>query len=125
MAYEFTGTVKLVMDEVTFASGFRKREFVVTDDDDTYPQNVKFECVKGKTAQLDAVVPGQRVTVKFDLRGNEYKGRYYVNLVAWNVDVDEADAGGFAEPAPVPAPEPPAQTPAMQAPVEAKDDLPF
>lgn len=51
-AYEMTGAVKVVMDEVTFPSGFNKREFVVTTEDDRYPQDIKFETVKEKTALL-------------------------------------------------------------------------
>ena len=89
-AYEMTGTVKVVMDEVTFDSGFSKREFVVTTDDDRYPQQVKFECVKEKSALLNNVQPGQRVTVAFDIRGNENKGRYFVSLSAWRVEAEKA-----------------------------------
>jgi len=85
-AYEMTGTVKVVMDEVTFPSGFNKREFVVTTEEDRYPQDIKFECVKDKTAMLSNVAVGQRVKVTFDLRGNEHNGRYYTNLSAWRLE---------------------------------------
>jgi len=73
------------MDQQTFDSGFTKREFVVTTEDDRYPQDIKFECVRDKIALLEGVQPGQRVTVTFDLRGNEYNDRYYVNLTAWKL----------------------------------------
>ncbi|MDA0578334.1 MAG: DUF3127 domain-containing protein [Verrucomicrobia bacterium] len=91
-AYELTGTVKVVMDEVTFDSGFNKREFVVSTDDDRYPQDIKFECVKDKAALLEGVNPGQRVTVTFDIRGNEYKGRYFVSLTAWRLSKESVAA---------------------------------
>jgi single-strand DNA-binding protein len=91
--YELTGTVKVVMDVVKFESGFSKREFVVTAADDQYPQEIKFECVKDRCALLDEVKPGQRVKVSFDLRGNEYKGRYYVNLSAWRVEAMKEEPG--------------------------------
>ena len=84
--YELTGTVKVVMDVVKFASGFSKREFVVTTVDDRYPQDIRLECVKDRAALLDKVKVGQRVTVSFDLRGNENKGRYFVSLSAWKVE---------------------------------------
>jgi single-strand DNA-binding protein len=87
--YELTGTVKLVMDTVKFDSGFSKREFVVTTIDDRYPQDIKLECVKDRAALLNNVKPGQRVTVSFDLRGNENKGRYYVSLSAWKVEAEQ------------------------------------
>ena len=89
-AYELTGTIKVVMDAVTFDSGFTKREFVVTTDDDRYPQAIKFECVKDRCALLNNIQPGQRVTVSFDVRGNEHKGRYFVNLSAWKVEAEQA-----------------------------------
>jgi len=85
-SYDLTGTVKLVMDQQSFDSGFTKREFVVTTDDDRYPQEIKFECVKDKVSLLDNVLAGSRVTVTFDMRGNEYNERYYVNLTAWKIE---------------------------------------
>ncbi|MBN2301079.1 MAG: DUF3127 domain-containing protein [Lentisphaerae bacterium] len=74
------------MDAQEFKSGFTKREFVVTTEDDRYPQDIKFECVKDKCAMLDNIMPGQKVKVSFDLRGNEYKDRYYVNLNVWRIE---------------------------------------
>ena len=94
--YDMTGTVKLVMEQQTFESGFTKREFVVTTEDDRYPQEIKFECVKDKVSLLDNVQSGQLVKVTFDLRGNEYNDRYYVNLTAWRVE-SAGDSGGAAE----------------------------
>jgi len=108
--YELTGTVKVIMDQVTFDSGFTKREFVVTTDEERYPQDVKFECVKDRCALLDAVKPGQRVTVTFDIRGNEYKERYFVSLSAWKVEAgakqpDAADDGPSVDQLAAPAEE--------------------
>ncbi|MCC5806230.1 MAG: DUF3127 domain-containing protein [Opitutales bacterium] len=90
MAYQLTGTVKAVFDTRTFASGFSKREFVVTSED-KFPQDVAFECLKEKAALLDSVAEGQRVTVHFDINGREYNGRYFVNLAAWRIDAAGAD----------------------------------
>ncbi len=113
-SYDLTGTVKEVMDQQTFESGFTKREFVVTTEDDRFPQDIKFECIKDRISLLEGVESGQRVTVSFDLRGNEYNGRYYVNLTAWKLeqaaDGDAADAGdaGDEELPPLDQLEPPA-----------------
>ncbi len=84
-SYELTGTLKLIYDTQTFASGFAKREFVVETQDDRYPQSIKFECVKDKVAVLDTLSPGDSVQVAFDIRGNEFKEKYYVNLNAWKI----------------------------------------
>ena len=98
-SYEMDGTVKEIMDEVTYASGFKKREFVVTNDDDKFPQDIKFDCVKDKAALLDSLNIGDRVKVTFNLRGNNKNssGRYFVNLPAWKVDVQGVGTAG-AEP---------------------------
>lgn len=96
--YELSGTVKLVMDEQTFGSGFNKREFVVTTKDDKYPQEIVFETVKDKTALLDSLSEGDEVTVNFDIRGREWKGKYFVNLSAWKITSGAPAKGGEDEP---------------------------
>ncbi len=102
-SYDLTGTVKLIMDQQTFSSGFTKREFVVTTPDDRYPQDIKFECVKDRCSLLDAISEGQRVKVTFDIRGNEYNERYFVNLTAWRVEQVKDEGGGAPDDAFPPA----------------------
>ncbi len=132
-SYDMTGTVKEVMDEVTFGSGFNKREFVVTSEEDRFPQDIKFECVKDKCALLNDVQPGQRLTVTFDLRGNNKNstGRYFVNLTAWRLQA-AGEGGGGAAAAPqdnqsfsaAPAPDgPPLDQ--IAEPIDDPDNLPF
>ncbi len=94
--YELTGTVKAIMDQQTFASGFTKREFVVTSED-RYPQDIKFECVRDNCALVDKLAQGQRITVAFDIRGNEYNGRYFVNLQAWKIGAAAAQGAAPAD----------------------------
>jgi single-strand DNA-binding protein len=95
MGYEIEGTIKVIMDVMTFGSGFTKREFVITSGDDKYPQDIKMEFVKDKVALLDRFRPGQRVKVGFEIRGNENNGRYYVSLSAWRINpADGSDGGG-------------------------------
>lgn len=84
--FELEGKLKLVEDIQTFASGFSKREFVVEVEDGKFPQSIKFECVKEKTSMIEAFDIGDPVKVYFDIRGNEYKGKYYVNLNAWKLE---------------------------------------
>ena len=82
--YEAIGKIKVIFDTQTFASGFSKREFVVTTDG-KFPQDLKFEVVKDKCPLLDEFRPNQEVQVNFDIRGNEYNGKYYVNLSCWKL----------------------------------------
>jgi single-strand DNA-binding protein len=92
MSYELQGTIKQIYDVQTFASGFSKREIVVTTEHDKYPQHIKLEFAKEKCALLDKLSVGQRVKVAFDIRGSEYNGKYFVNLTGWKIG--PAEGGG-------------------------------
>lgn len=117
--YEATGKIKAIFDTQTFPSGFSKREFVITTEDSKYPQDIKFEVVKDKCPMLDQYSQGQDVTVSFDIRGNEYKGKYYVNLSCWKI---QTGAGGTQQPAAAQS----ASQEVEPSPEElASDDIPF
>jgi len=109
MELKLSGTIKQIGEKQTFDSGFCKVEFVLTTNEQ-YPQDVKFEIVKDKADNfLQYNKVGNVVDVAFNVRGNEYNGKYYVNLQAWKVF--KADA--------TPAPQ-------QGTPVETvEDDLPF
>ena len=94
--YETAGKLKWVGTTQSFPSGFTKREFVVTTAADKYPQDLKFEVVKDKCPLLDPFELGQDVQVSFDIRGNEYNGKYFVNLACWKIQ--GAGAGAASEP---------------------------
>ena len=105
--YEASGKIKLISDEQTFPSGFSKREFVVTTADSKYPQDLKFEVVKDKCSLLDNYKEGQEVQVNFDIRGNEYNGKYYVNLSCWKLSAKDGSGGSsrdeYSQEEPTPA----------------------
>ncbi|MGB1618543.1 MAG: DUF3127 domain-containing protein [Flavobacteriales bacterium] len=134
MSYEMKGTVKRLYDVwKSETSEFYKREFVITTAEQ-YPSDVKFSALKEKSDQLNGITEGDRVNVKFDIKGREYNDRYYVDLNAWRIEKMDAEgagapAGGGAEPAAATAgtPVPPAQQPFAQpaAPAADSDDLPF
>jgi hypothetical protein len=125
-SFELTGKLKTVMETQTFGSGFTKREFVVTTDEQ-YPQDIKFELIKEKTSAIDSFKNGDTLKVSFNVRGNEYNGKYYVNLQAWRIETAQ-NAG-----APIPPPlDPMAEMPtaSVSAPAASiddigEDDLPF
>lgn len=93
--YETKGSIKWIGETQSFPSGFSKREFVVTTQHDKYPQDLKFEVVKDKCSLLDTYDVGTAVTVSFDIRGNEYNGKYYVNLSCWKLQSDGGEETGF------------------------------
>ncbi|MEM0967622.1 MAG: DUF3127 domain-containing protein [Verrucomicrobiota bacterium] len=112
--FEIEGVVKELFEDQTFGSGFRKREFVLTTAG-KYPQDIKFECVQDKIGQLEGVSKGDSLSVKFDIRGREWKGNYYVNLNAWQV----TSGGGSSEP------ESNDSVPPVSTAEDPEDDIPF
>ena len=65
---EVTGKIKKIDETKTFgASGFRKREMVVTTEEQ-YPQMIMIEFVQDKTNLLDTYNEGDQVKVNINLR---------------------------------------------------------
>lgn len=84
MSYKFEGEIKLINKTQTWDSGFKKREIIVTSND-MFPQDIKFEFIKDDVEMLDDFKKGQKVVIDFNLRGNEYQGKYYTNLNATGI----------------------------------------
>jgi len=128
-SFETEGTLKVIGGIQSFDSGFTKREFVVEVHDGKYPQMVKFECVKERTSLTNGMKLEDPVKVSFDIRGNEYNGKYYVNLQAWNLERLEDDAR-HVEPAAQESPQPTTEhvptAPVAHAKAHAtEDEIPF
>lgn len=96
--HQLSGTVKEIFEEQTFGSGFNKREFVVTDEAEKYPQDIKFECVKDNVELVNKLNKGDRINVTFDIRGREWQGKYFVNLVAWKIEALEGSSSSSEPP---------------------------
>lgn len=110
--YELTGVIHSINETQTFASGFQKREFVITTEEKC-PQEIKLEAVKDACGILDLYDDGDPITVSFNIRGNEYNGKHYVNLQAWKFDRSQnkrqsGATSSYQKPAAAP---PKAQTP--------------
>ncbi|MBQ7191226.1 MAG: DUF3127 domain-containing protein [Kiritimatiellae bacterium] len=128
-SYEMVGTVKKVMDVMTFPSGFSKREFVIEIQDGNYPSVVSFNCLKDNTKLLDPVQVGDNVKVTFAIRGREYNGRYFNDLVCFrlakveadgtSVEYDQVERSRPQQPSASAAANPPAAEPVDD------DDIPF
>ena len=116
--YQTTGSILQIYPAKSFPSGFVVREFVVTTEDE-YPQSLVFEVIKEKCALLDSLVVGERVNVKFRIRGSATKDgqRFFNKLSVWQIDRLETGpataAPGDDEP------------PMMQPPPGMDDEMPF
>jgi len=85
MKITVTGELTERGETQTFASGFTKREFVVEEMAEKYPQLFKLEFVKDKCAILDKYSVGDEVEVSFNIRGNEHNGKVFNSLQAWQI----------------------------------------
>lgn len=116
MDLQLQGRIKVILDTQTFDSGFSKRSFVVTTAEQ-YPQDVQFDFFKDKTSALDTYNVNDEVVVHFNIRGNEYNGKYYVNLNAWKLEKSTATPSAGSTTLP--------DAPPVQATANDDDILPF
>jgi cold shock CspA family protein len=70
--FKFKGIAYKVGNVETISDKFRKREFVVTDGADQYPQYIPFTFVNDKCDLLESIAEGQEVEVSFSLKGREW-----------------------------------------------------
>jgi hypothetical protein len=84
--YKFKGTIKEVKDTQIFETkSFKKREFILTESESKYPQTIKFELFKDNCNLIEGYKTGEEVEVKFNVKGREYNGNYYITLDAYSV----------------------------------------
>lgn len=124
---ELKGTITKISEIQTFASGFQKREMVLTTEEQ-YPQPINIEFLQDKIDLLDKVTEGDIVTVGINIRGREWTSpqgevKYFNSITGWKVT---KDAGAAPAPEPKQQPATPAATPQPAAILEEEDDdLPF
>jgi len=103
---EITGKIKKIDETKTFgASGFRKREMVVTTNEQ-YPQMLMVEFVQDKCDLLDSYQIGQDVKVSINLRGREWinpegKAVYFNSIQGWRIEAAQAEGVGAPPMAPL------------------------
>ena len=84
MGYELKGTIVEKGEIKTFKNDFKKIEIVV-ETKGKYPQKIKLEALKENAIKVDGQLNiGSTLDLKFDVKGNEYNGKYYVNLVMYS-----------------------------------------
>ena len=83
------GTIHLIGEPRQVSEKMNLVEFVLSIGD-KYPQLVQFQAVNERVKFLDGAKVGQECEVKFDLRGREYNGKFYVSLNAWDIRIASA-----------------------------------
>ena len=83
------GQIKTVNDTVQVSEKFAKREFVVTTNEDKYPQDILIQCVQANCSLLDDVQINQLVEVEINLKGRGFEKdgvtRYFNQVECWKI----------------------------------------
>lgn len=87
---ELTGTIKKIEEAKTFGSGFRKRELVLTTDEQ-YPQFLLVEFTQDKCDLLNNYKEGEQVKIGINLRGREWvspagETKYFNSIQGWRIE---------------------------------------
>lgn len=88
--YSIKGTIRFIGVTQQVSEKFKKRTVVITNEDEKYPQHVPIDFVQDKCDVLDNFSVGDEATVNFNIRGNEYKDKYFVSLNGWKIESPEA-----------------------------------
>jgi hypothetical protein len=123
---EVTGKIKVIGAEQQISASFKKRELVVTTDEQ-YPQSIMIEFTQDKSDLLNNYNVGENVKVSINLGGREWvnpqgETKYFNSIKGWRIERVSADTP--AAPAP-PMPAAATFAPATSLNEEEADDLPF
>lgn len=87
---EVNGKVKMVGVEQAVSSSFKKRELVVSTEEQ-YPQHILINFVQDKVDLLNGISIGDTVKVSINLRGREWVNpegdvKYFNDIQGWKVE---------------------------------------
>ena len=124
---EVSGKIKVINPEQQVSASFRKRELVVTTEEQ-YPQHIMVEFTQDKCDLLNSYKAGEGVKVSINLRGREWvnpqgETKYFNSIQGWRIEKMQAEAPAAPQMPPMPAAE--AFEPATKFNEEEHDDLPF
>ncbi len=100
---EITGKIKKIDEPKTFgASGFRKREMVITTNEQ-YPQMLMVEFVQDKCDLLNNFQVDQDVKISINLRGREWinpqgEAVYFNSIQGWRIEAAQPEGTSTGAP---------------------------
>ncbi|MFT7350634.1 MAG: hypothetical protein ACI9XR_000346 [Flavobacterium sp.] len=124
---EVAGKIKVINAEQQVSASFRKRELVVTTEEQ-YPQFISINFVQDKCDLLNNFHVGEEVKVGINLRGREWlspqgETKFFNDIQGWKIDKVATQTAQSQAMPPVPPAE--AFAPANDFKEEEHDDLPF
>ena len=87
---EVHGKIKLINETQTVSGSFKKRQVVVTTDEQ-YPQHISIEFQQDKTDLLNSYSVGESVKVSINLRGREWVNpqgevKFFNSIQGWRIE---------------------------------------
>ena len=132
---ELVGRIKLISDILSFDSGFKKREIVITTEEQ-YPQHIMVELLGERVDIINPFKVGDDVKVSINLRGREWvnpqgETKYFNSITAWRIERLQPEIPASTQAVP-PTYQEQSSAPQMPQPIapppqeeEEDDDLPF
>jgi single-stranded DNA-binding protein len=126
---EVTGKLKVVNPEQQVSASFKKREIVVTTEEQ-YPQHISINFVQDKCDLLNNYNVGDSVKVSINLRGREWvnpqgETKYFNDIQGWRIEKLHSEGQPAQNSSQAPMPPAEAFAPATNFNEEEHDDLPF
>jgi hypothetical protein len=123
---EVIGRIKVIGAEQQISASFKKRELVVTTDEQ-YPQSIMIEFTQDKSDLLNNYNVGENVKVSINLGGREWvnpqgETKYFNSIKGWRIERVATEAPAQQAP---PMPAAATFAPATSLNEEEADDLPF
>lgn len=86
---ELQGTIKVIGEtQVLGEKEFKKRQVVISTNE-KYSQDIPVDFVQDKVDVLNSYKIGDSVTIGINLRGSEWKGKYYASIQGWKINKEE------------------------------------
>lgn len=82
--YKFNGQLR-ERSEIQEVGKTTKLEFVIHDNSSKWENFAKFEIYGDNIQKIQDMNLNDKVEVTFNIRGRQYNGKFYTNLVAYNI----------------------------------------
>jgi len=83
---DINGKIIVIGDTETIGAKDFKKRLLVVQTDEQFSQSIPVEFTQDKTNLLDKFQINDLVKVSINLRGSEWKGKYYANIQGWRID---------------------------------------
>jgi len=98
---EVSGKIKVINDTQLVGDTFKKRELVVTTDEQ-FPQSILIEFVQDKCDLLNGLQIGQNVKVSINLGGREWvnpqgETKYFNSIKGWRIEKYDSQVNDFED----------------------------